>query len=126
MCAGAVARRSPQYLKSKESVAGLVYRFSTVVPSKTANPISTSRPIEPRWLSDTKQRVGKCITFGLPSKQLDEASSILQQLASDWTELLVGSEGYLTAPGRVGLEKQAVVWGEMVRPSRFMYLESVD
>ena len=61
-----------------------------------------------------KQRIGRCITFGLTSKQLDEAGRVLQQLASDWTELLVGREGYLTAPGRVGLEKQAVVWGEMV------------
>lgn len=118
MYAQAIARRSPHCLNIKKSVVGLIYRYSTAVAARNANPISTSRPIDPRWLSDTKQRVGKCITFGLPSKQLDEASSILQQLASDWTELLVGSEGYLTAPGRVGLEKQAVVWGEMVRLSR--------
>ncbi|KAF7508009.1 hypothetical protein GJ744_009906 [Endocarpon pusillum] len=113
MHAQAVARRSPQCLNIKDSFVGLISRYSTAVPSRNANPISISRPIDPRWLSDTKQRVGKCITFGLSSTQLEEASSILRQLASDWTELLVGSEGYLTAPGRVGLEKQAVVWGEM-------------
>ena len=39
----------------------------------------------------------------------------MYHIASSWTELLVGSEGYLTGPARVGLEKQAVVWGEMVQ-----------
>jgi hypothetical protein len=54
------------------------------------------------------------MTFGLTSGQLDKAGSVLQQLASSWIELVAGSEGYLTAPGRAGLDKQAVVWGEMV------------
>lgn len=76
-----------------------------------------SGPIDPKWLSDVKERIGKCITFGLTSKQLQEASRILQQLAADWTGLLVGGEGYLTGAGRVGLDKQAVVWGDMVHPS---------
>lgn len=120
MRALAVARRSPQPLKIKDWAPSLFHKFSTGVPSRTTNSMSASRAIDARWLSDTKQRVGKCITFGLSSRQLNKASSILEELASDWTELLVGSEGYLTAPGRVGLEKQAVVWGEMVRPSRFV------
>jgi hypothetical protein len=81
---------------------------------KAEAPSSTTNPIDPRWLSDVKLRIGKCMTFGLTSKQLDEAGSILQQLAEEGTQLLVGREGFLTAPGRVGLEKQAVVWGEMV------------
>ncbi len=114
MCTRTVARRSLQSLDIKDSAPSLFHRFSTAVPSRNANAISASGAIDAQWLSDTKQRVGKCITFGLSSRQLDEAGSILGQLASDWTELLVGSEGYLTAPGRVGLDKQAVVWGEMV------------
>jgi hypothetical protein len=93
---------------------GVVRRYSASVSYRKDSLASSSRAIDPRWLSGVKQRIGKCITFGLTSKQLDEAGAILQQLASKWTELLVGSEGYLTAPGRVGLEKQAVVWGDMV------------
>lgn len=54
------------------------------------------------------------MTFGLTPERVDEAGLILQQLAANWTGLLVGSEGYLTAQGRIGLDKQAVVWGEMV------------
>jgi hypothetical protein len=91
------------------------------MPLRKANLASASRPIDPRWLSGVKHRIGKCITFGLTPKQLDEAGSVLQQLASDWTDLLVGSEGYLTAPGRVGLEKQVVVWGEMVDSARLTH-----
>ena len=39
---------------------------------------------------------------------------LLKYLASSWKELVVCSEGFLTGEGRQGLEKQAVVWGEMV------------
>lgn len=75
---------------------------------------SDPRPINPRWLFDLKQRIGKCITFGLSPRQVEDAGSILQQLSADWARLVVGREGYLTGPGRVGLDKQAVVWGDMV------------
>ena len=70
-------------------------------------------PIDPRWLSNVRTRVGKCITFGLSPAQLTRASSILQLLAKEWRDLLVGSEGYLTEKGRRGLYRQAVVWGQM-------------
>jgi hypothetical protein len=88
---------------------------SSTAAQRKASPSPSFTPIDPRWLSSVKERIGKCITFGLKSKQLDEAGNILQLLARDWQELLVGSEGFLTAPGRVGLDKQAVVWGEMVQ-----------
>lgn len=114
MRARAVARRTTHHLSVQGHVSGRIRWYSASVPLQKANLTSASMPIDPRWLSEVKQRIGKCITFGLTSKYLDEAGAILQQLASDWTELVVGSEGYLTAPGRVGLDKQAVVWGEMV------------
>ena len=50
--------------------------------------------------------------FGMKPEQVDEAGSILSDLAKDWRNLIAGSEGYLTAKGRVGLQSQAVVWGE--------------
>lgn len=70
-------------------------------------------PIDPKWLSDVKTRVGKCITFGLSTEQLDHASRILRQVGKDWRELVAGSEGFLTSKGRRGLHRHSVVWGEM-------------
>jgi hypothetical protein len=117
MRAPAVAPGTGQSLSLRYRRAGIIQRYSTSVPLLKATPTTPARPVDQRWLSDAKRRIGKCITFGLDSKQLDEAGNILQQLAQDWTELMVGSEGYLTAPGRVGLDKQAVVWGEVASPS---------
>ncbi|KAL8743347.1 MAG: hypothetical protein Q9190_004288 [Brigantiaea leucoxantha] len=51
--------------------------------------------------------------FGLKAHQIEEASSVLRIVATDWRELLVGSEGFLVGKGRAGLEKHQVVWGEM-------------
>lgn len=50
--------------------------------------------------------------FGCDAAQIRRASAILATLASEWRELTVGSEGFLTG-GRRGLEDQQVVWGEM-------------
>ena len=77
-----------------------------------ASPVTDS--LNPRWLSETKSRVGKCIMFGLKPHQTKEAGDILQEIAQDWRELVAGSEGYLTGEDRRGLYKQEVVWGEMV------------
>ena len=75
----------------------------------------TTGSLNPRWLSETKERLGKCMTFGLTTPQLQEAGSILQELAQDWRGLVAGSEGFLTEEHRRGLYRQEVVWGEMVR-----------
>ena len=72
-----------------------------------------SSPLDPRWLSDVKTRVGKCITFGLTGDQLEHARQILHQVAQDWRELLVGSEGFLASKYRCGLHRHAVNWGDM-------------
>ncbi|TLD20058.1 hypothetical protein E2P81_ATG09128 [Venturia nashicola] len=71
------------------------------------------KPLNARWLNNTKARLGKCITFGLTTPQVQEAGSILKELATEWRTLVAGSEGFLTAEGRRGLWNHAVVWGEM-------------
>lgn len=73
-----------------------------------------TKPLNPRWLSDIKTRIGKCITFGLDKKQTEEATSVLQEIAMDWRGLVAGSEGFLTEKKYAGLWRQEVVWGEMV------------
>lgn len=69
--------------------------------------------LSPRWLSDLKSRIGKCIIFGLRPEQLQRAGNILDEVAREWRDLVAGSEGFLTGPKRAGLEKHRVVWGEM-------------
>jgi hypothetical protein len=71
--------------------------------------------LSPRWLSEAKSRIGKCITFGLDPPQVVKAGSILRELGTDWRELVAGSEGFLTDPTRRGLWKHDVMWGDMVR-----------
>lgn len=68
--------------------------------------------LTPRWLSDVKQRIGKCIIFGLQPEQKTEAAAILDEICRDWRELLAGSEGFLTSPQRRGLFRRRVIWGE--------------
>jgi hypothetical protein len=70
--------------------------------------------LSPRWLSDVRARIGKCIMFGIDGAQVREAASILQEISTDWRELVAGSEGYLTGKEWRGLYRQEVVWGEMV------------
>ncbi|RMZ70243.1 thioesterase thiol ester dehydrase-isomerase [Pyrenophora seminiperda CCB06] len=69
--------------------------------------------LSPRWLSDVRARIGKCINFGITPTQIEEAGSILQETARDWRELVAGSEGFLTGKQWRGLYRQEVVWGEM-------------
>lgn len=68
--------------------------------------------LSPRWLSDVKLRIGKCVTFGLQPEQKTEAAAILDEICRDWRELLAGSEGFLTGPQRRGLFRRRVIWGE--------------
>lgn len=70
----------------------------------------------PLRLSDLRSRIGKCINFGLDSAQAHKASSLLQDMTQDWRGLIAGTEGFLTEENRMGLYRQAVVWGEMVIP----------
>lgn len=97
------AARSPAYLQAFQ-------RFRST--ETTASNVPSEPPLNPRWLSDAKTRIGKCITFGLRPHQVQEAGSILHDLARDWRELLAGSEGFLTGPRRRGLFRHRVVWGD--------------
>ncbi|KAI4834375.1 hypothetical protein E4T44_08859 [Aureobasidium sp. EXF-8845] len=69
--------------------------------------------LSPRWLGDVKQRLGKCMTFGMQAEQVARAGAVLETVARDWRELVAGSEGFLTSEDRRGFYRHAVVWGEM-------------
>ncbi|KAL4865696.1 hypothetical protein BDV12DRAFT_187981 [Aspergillus spectabilis] len=82
-------------------------------PSSSKTPTPKPHDIDPRWLTMTKRRVGRCMMFGLKPHQIEQAGEIVQQIARDWRELIAGSEGYLTDATRRGLYRQSVAWGEM-------------
>jgi len=77
-------------------------------------PAPATTALSPRWLSDVKMRIGKCIMFGMKSEETEEAGAILEQISRDWRELVAGSEGFLIAEPWEGLYRQEVVWGDMV------------
>ncbi|KAF2868999.1 thioesterase-like superfamily-domain-containing protein [Massariosphaeria phaeospora] len=62
-------------------------RYQSTATSTSDEPTTPS--LSPRWLSDIKTRVGKCINFGLDTPQTMKAGSILQEIAVDWRELTV-------------------------------------
>lgn len=77
--------------------------------------LATGQSIAPaRALSDLKTRVAKCIMFGLPPSQIDEAGDILRYATRQWKDLVAGSEGFITREGWPGLEGMDVAWGDMV------------
>lgn len=69
--------------------------------------------LSPKWLSDTKLRIGKCLTFGMNAEQVQQAGKICKLLGEEWKELLAGSEGFLTDEKRAGLLGHRVSWGEL-------------
>jgi hypothetical protein len=91
-------------------LATTTLRHNSTSPSAPA-----TAALPPRWLSELKSRIGKCIDFGINDAQTAEAGAILQQTSNDWRELVAGSEGFLTSREYRGLFRQEVVWGEMVR-----------
>lgn len=76
-------------------------------------PDRNSAPPPSQFLAHTKQRIGKCIIFGLSQEQTRKAGELLKILGEEWRELVAGREGYLTGRKRAGLRRQKVVWGEM-------------
>ncbi|KAG9662630.1 hypothetical protein KCU95_g11233, partial [Aureobasidium melanogenum] len=74
---------------------------------------SATEKLSPRWLGDVKQRLGKCMTFGMKPEQVARAGAVLETVARDWRELVAGSEGFLTSENRRGFYRHAIVWGEM-------------
>jgi len=106
---------STQPLFLSAAIRSRPFSSSTTAPSTSvADTFSSPSPVLPaRWISDTKQRIGKCIMFGLTGPQIQEAGEVLSILSREWKELSAGSEGFLTERKRTSLEGHKIVWGEM-------------
>lgn len=97
--------------------AGIRYQSTTTgsqsISQQSQHQQPASMALDPRWLSNVKRRIGKCITFGMKSPQVATAGAILAEIVRDWRELVAGSEGFLTDTSRRGLYRHQVVWGDM-------------
>lgn len=98
-------------LKPTIDIHGGISRRFRSSTTTTEDPATAS--LSPRWLSDVKQRIGRCLTFGADEQQTQQAGVVLSEIAQDWGELVAGSEGFLTDAKRRGIYRQEVVWGEM-------------
>ncbi|KAI1308921.1 thioesterase-like superfamily-domain-containing protein [Xylaria venustula] len=106
----------------RPSIPALYFRVPLVQTSSAIRTISSAAPTQDpyssvplppnRWVSDVRSRIGKCISFGCNSTQVQRATKIISTLAREWRVLSAGSEGFI-ASSRSGLEDQQVVWGEM-------------
>ncbi|CAM1508621.1 Fc.00g054690.m01.CDS01 [Cosmosporella sp. VM-42] len=67
----------------------------------------------PRWLSDLQSRLKKLQLRNLAPEQAAEVTEISSYVQSNWLELLAGREGFLTGKQWRGLDRHAVVWGDM-------------
>lgn len=108
----AAPRGATPLFRNNEHVSLICRRWKTK-DSRASDQTAATAALSPRWLSDVKQRIGKCITFGLKPYQTEQAGRVLQEITRDWRELVAGSEGYLTGPKRRGMHRQVVLWGEM-------------
>jgi hypothetical protein len=103
-----VSRAFPSHSRSVTVCRVCRSRFSSRhdAPSEPAKPSA-------RWLSQTKERIGKCIIFGIDAQQTQRAGTVLRALGEEWRDLVAGREGFLTDRKRAGLLRHRVAWGEM-------------
>ena len=86
--------------------------FSSSTSRHEAPTTPPTEALNPRWLSDLKTRLGKCIQFGMNDAQTTAAGLLLAEVTRDWRALLAGSEGYLTHPLRAGISSVPINWGD--------------
>ncbi|KAJ4348518.1 uncharacterized protein N0V89_009895 [Didymosphaeria variabile] len=59
--------------------------------SSASSKDATTATLSPRWLSDLKARIGKCIMFGIDNEQVKEAGQILHDVNYNWKDLVAGT-----------------------------------
>jgi hypothetical protein len=66
-----------------------------------------------RFISESKARIGKCITFGCTTKhQFSELGLVLRAINKNWRKSVVGRKGYISVPERAGMLGHRVAWGD--------------
>lgn len=73
---------------------------------------SSTHTLPSDWLAQLRQRVGKCILFGLSERQIDEAGHIMKLISTEWHQIVAGSEGFWTrGNGRSLYTNEAITHG---------------
>ena len=103
-------RRHRQILRTARCLSTTAYHGNKPPPS--SHEVDTATALSPRWLTDTKARIGKCLTFGMSQSLIDDAGKISEEIGRDWRDLVAGSEGFVTDPSRAGLHRHAIYWGD--------------
>ncbi|KAK3685378.1 thioesterase-like superfamily-domain-containing protein [Podospora appendiculata] len=106
-------------LRLRPSHSRQISSSSAALSSATA---SIPPPPPSRWIADLRARIGKCIIFGCSNQQISRAAAVLRVLATEWRELVAGSEGFLSG-GRRGLDSHKIAWGEM---DSFQHVNNVN
>lgn len=73
----------------------------------------------PRWLSETKSRIGTLLFRGTSPAETTLLATSLHNIAINWRRLLVGSEGFRTQ--NQGVFREPVRWGEQVSTPRALF-----
>lgn len=84
------------------------------VPSNSRYASTQSDNKHKVWLSDVQARLGKCMTHGTSSEETQKAGEILKDITQNWRTYVAGGSAFLTDSKWVGLDRQKVVWGDMV------------
>ncbi|TLD19230.1 hypothetical protein PspLS_10011 [Pyricularia sp. CBS 133598] len=64
-----------------------------------------------RWYFQLRERVGKCIIFGLSEAQLARAVDLVAAMSAEWEKLVLHMDEYPT--DQDGLRNHTVPWGDM-------------
>lgn len=108
--AAIVSRTAQRCTASRRVFSAVASRASEKVGIHTDGELPPPPPS--RWIAELRSRIGKVIIFGCDHGQVSRAAAVLKVLATEWRDLLAGSEGFLTG-GRRGLDRHQVAWGEM-------------
>jgi hypothetical protein len=100
-------RRLPRPHMPRRSAAGR--------PACTRGFQSPSAAGEPLHFKTLRLRVGRAVNQGFPLECAPLAAGILRPLGARALDLLVGTEGFLTAPEWIPVHRKPVEWGHMVR-----------
>ncbi|KAL8288993.1 hypothetical protein RB597_000872 [Gaeumannomyces tritici] len=93
-------------------VWGRVRYFSASKDAAATVAAAASEPPSPRWLSELRARIGRCVMFGCSRDQVSRAAVVVRALAAEWRDLTAGNLGFLTGEGR-GLQDHKILWGVM-------------
>ena len=84
--------RARAALRSSLPSTAISYRHPSSIQTFSTSDVlaqadASSAPLNPRWLSDLKTRLGKCIHFGMTSSQVTRAGSLLSEAKRNETVL---------------------------------------